>query len=89
MLDFFHGITMFLAIVLMSLWMLMVLIALIKSEILNLVAERWKPLGIALLVMVFAYVMRIWYLTAMDVQDLVNYTFGSCEPIDISNFRRL
>lgn len=86
MLQLFHVVVMSIAIILMTLWMLVILICIIKSEILNKIAELWKPLGAILLVMVLAYVARIWYLTAMDVQYFVNYMFGSCEPIDISIF---
>lgn len=86
MLQLFHVVVMFIAIILMTLWMLVILISIIKSEILNKIAEFWKPFGAILLVMVLAYVARIWYLTAMDVQYFVNYMFGSCDPIDISKF---
>lgn len=86
MIGFLHGLTMFVAIILMTLWMVMVTEGILHGKILNTIASIWKPLGIVLCVVAFVFIIRVWYVAAMDVQNIVNYIFSSCEPIDISKF---
>lgn len=86
MIGLLHGLTMFVAIILMTLWMVMVIEGILHGKMLNAVAGIWKPLGIVLCVVAFGFIIRVWYVTAMDVQSVVNYIFSSCEPIGISKF---
>lgn len=86
--GFYHVIAMFMSMILGVLWMLFVTIVITHSKVPDSVIGKFPLLKIPLIVLLFVFIARIWFMTMFDIQDMVNYVFGlfGCNPLELKNF---
>lgn len=85
--EFLHILVMFASLMLFMVWMVGVCDSLQHGRFFNwLCKKKWMVIPVGLLLLLF--VARVWYVVALDIQDIVNCIFGlcGCSPIDLKNF---
>lgn len=84
--HFVHCIVAFLGVVLTSLWMVVVIDGLVHGKLANFILPSNYYKAVPILLLMLAFVIRMWYVTLQDVEYVINSIFGlsSCEPTNIN-----
>lgn len=79
---------MFISVVLCILWMVFITLTIVRSKFPDTVINKISFLKIPILLLLFVFIARMWYVAIFDIQDLVNAIFGlfGCTPIELKNF---